>query len=118
MLRADRHVFGFPQTKQEDGKRIACNAADLPLKSLPPDHPSIRLTWAATTHHLGGETLPVRANLGLYTQPIPFVGLPVAAVPVWTAGERLPIGVQGIGPPWREDLVLRVAAAPIAPGFE
>lgn len=60
---------------------------------------------------LDGVTLPVRANLGLFTQPVSFVGLPVVAVPVWTAGERLPIGVQVIAPPWREDLALRVASA-------
>ena len=65
---------------------------------------------------VGGQTLPVRANLGLYTQPISFVGLPVAAVPVWTEGEALPMGVQVIGPPWREDLVLRAAAALEAAG--
>ena len=72
---------------------------------------------------LDGIELPVRANLGVYTQPISFIGLPVCAVPVWSQGERLPIGVQVIGPPWREDLVLRVArhleregavAAPVA----
>jgi aspartyl-tRNA(Asn)/glutamyl-tRNA(Gln) amidotransferase subunit A len=56
----------------------------------------------------GRETL-VRPNLGLYTQPISFIGLPVVVAPVWTAGERLPIGVQVIAPPWREDLALRVA---------
>jgi AtzE family amidohydrolase len=56
----------------------------------------------------GQETL-VRPNLGLFTQPISFIGLPVATVPVWTSGERLPIGVQIIAAPWREDLALRVA---------
>jgi amidase/aspartyl-tRNA(Asn)/glutamyl-tRNA(Gln) amidotransferase subunit A len=35
----------------------------------------------------------------------------VCAVPVWGAHASLPIGVQVIGAPWREDLVLRVAAA-------
>ena len=69
-----------------------------------------------TEMSLGGTALPVRANLGLYTQPISFIGLPVAAVPVWTEGEALPMGVQVIGPPWREDLVLRVAAALEAAG--
>ena len=64
-----------------------------------------------STMVIGGETLGVRANLGLYTQPISFVGLPVAAVPVWSQDSALPIGVQVIGPPWREDLVLRVARA-------
>ncbi len=63
-----------------------------------------------TTMVLDGETLNVRANMGLFTQPISFIGLPVAAVPVWSDGP-LPIGVQVIGPAWREDLVLRVAAA-------
>jgi 1-carboxybiuret hydrolase len=60
---------------------------------------------------LDGQEMLVRPNLGLFTQPISFVGLPVAAAPVWTKGERLPIGVQIIAAPWREDLVLRVAHA-------
>ena len=51
----------------------------------------------------------VRPNIGVFTQPISFIGLPVVAVPVWSNGERLPIGVQVIAPPWREDLALRVA---------
>jgi aspartyl-tRNA(Asn)/glutamyl-tRNA(Gln) amidotransferase subunit A len=53
----------------------------------------------------------VRAHLGLFTQPISFIGLPVVVAPVWTEGERLPIGVQIIAAPWREDLALRVARA-------
>jgi AtzE family amidohydrolase len=57
---------------------------------------------------LAGAEVPVRASLGIYTQPISFIGLPAAAVPSFTEGERLPIGVQVIGPAWREDLVLRV----------
>src|SRR5262249_54580632 len=31
---------------------------------------------------LGGVELPVRANLGLYTQPISFIGLPVVVAPL------------------------------------
>ena len=61
------------------------------------------------TFVLDGVELPVRANLGLYTQPISFVGLPVAAVPVPL--EPLPIGVQIIAEPWREDVALRIAHA-------
>ncbi len=53
--------------------------------------------------------MPTRPNIGLYTQPISFIGLPVAAVPLWTS-RGLPIGVQIIGPPWEEARVLRVAA--------
>ena len=63
------------------------------------------------TFVLDGREMLVRPNLGLFTQPISFIGLPVVAVPVWTEGEQLPIGVQVIAPPWREDLALRVARA-------
>ena len=62
------------------------------------------------TFVLDGQEMPVRPNIGLFTQPISFIGLPVVAVPVW-AGHSLPLGVQVIAPPWREDLALRVARA-------
>jgi 1-carboxybiuret hydrolase len=55
----------------------------------------------------GDVELPVRANLGIYTQPISFIGLPVVAVPVPLM--PLPIGVQIITAPWREDVALRLA---------
>ncbi|MBW7972185.1 AtzE family amidohydrolase [Bradyrhizobium sp. BR 10289] len=58
---------------------------------------------------LDGVELPVRANIGIHTQPISFIGLPVVAVPVPL--EPLPIGVQIIAAPWREDIALRVAYA-------
>jgi 1-carboxybiuret hydrolase len=61
------------------------------------------------TFVLDGVTLPVRANLGIYTQPISFIGLPVVAVPVPL--EPLPIGIQIIAAPWREDVTLRIAHA-------
>lgn len=67
------------------------------------------------TLELRGETVPLRPNLGLFTQPISCIGLPVAAVPVFGAGllsgTGLPIGVQIIAAPWREDACLRVAHA-------
>jgi len=53
--------------------------------------------------------LPVRPNIGIYTQPISFIGLPVVAVPV--SLDPLPIGVQIIAAPWREDIALRIAYA-------
>ncbi|TPG61117.1 AtzE family amidohydrolase [Roseomonas nepalensis] len=59
---------------------------------------------------MDGATLPLRPNIGVFTQPISFIGLPVCAVPVWV-DEGLPLGVQVIAPPWREDLALRVARA-------
>ena len=61
------------------------------------------------TFVLDGVELPVRPNMGIYTQPISFIGLPVVAVPV--PGKPLPIAVQIITAPWREDIALRVAHA-------
>lgn len=60
------------------------------------------------TMTLEGVEMPVRPNLGLFTQPISFIGLPVVAVPVHTTGPQ-PIGVQLIAAPWRERALLRVA---------
>lgn len=58
---------------------------------------------------INGQRLPARPSVGLLTQPISCIGLPVCAAPVWGCHPRLPIGVQLIAAPWREDLVLRVA---------
>ncbi|CNJ12865.1 Amidohydrolase%2C AtzE family [Yersinia frederiksenii] len=54
--------------------------------------------------------LPIRASMGMLTQPISFLGLPVVTVPLKTTN-GLPIGVQLIAAPWREDFCLRAAYA-------
>jgi len=64
---------------------------------------------------LNGVRMPLRASLGLLTQPISCIGLPVVTVPMPRAG-RLPVGVQVIAAPWREDLCFRVAGALVASG--
>jgi aspartyl-tRNA(Asn)/glutamyl-tRNA(Gln) amidotransferase subunit A len=61
------------------------------------------------TMMLDGAEIALRPNIGIYTQPISFVGLPVVAVPVPLA--PMPIGVQVIAAPWREDVALRIAHA-------
>jgi AtzE family amidohydrolase len=76
---------------------------------LAPATPCTAPAIGQKTFLLDGEELPVRANLGIYTQPISFIGLPVVAVPIPLA--PLPIGVQIIAAPWREDVALRIAAA-------
>ena len=58
---------------------------------------------------LGGVTMPVRPNLGLYTQPLSFIGLPIVSVPMHRSG-AMPHGVQVIARPWAEATALRVAA--------
>ena len=71
--------------------------------------PAPRPPIGQQTFVLDGVEMPLRPNIGIYTQPISFIGLPVVAVPVPL--EPLPIGVQIIAAPWREDVALRVAPA-------
>ncbi|MEP7057648.1 MAG: AtzE family amidohydrolase [Caldimonas sp.] len=67
--------------------------------------PTLGTEWLT----IDGRRLPARPSLGLLTQPISLIGLPVCTVPVWGCDPQLPIGVQLIAAPWREDRVLRVA---------
>jgi aspartyl-tRNA(Asn)/glutamyl-tRNA(Gln) amidotransferase subunit A len=59
------------------------------------------------TFALDGIELPVRPNLGIFTQPISFIGLPVVCVPTWNGA--LPLGVQIIAAPGCEHLALAMA---------
>ena len=97
---------------------------------LAPATPHAATPIGQATIEIDGQELPLRPNLGVFTQPISCIGLPVIAVPLAdpaAAGTRggLPIGVQLIAAPWREDVLFRVAdaleragvaAAPPAPG--
>ena len=74
---------------------------------LAPATPCVAPRLGQQTFVIDGAELPVRPNIGIFTQPISFIGLPVVAVPVPL--DPLPIAVQIIAPPWREDLVLKVA---------
>ena len=59
-----------------------------------------------------GTQHPARPSMGLLTQPISFAGCPVVAAPMWPTGTQgLPIAVQLIAAPWREDLALRAGWA-------
>jgi AtzE family amidohydrolase len=58
---------------------------------------------------IAGQETRVRPNLGLFTQPLSFIGLPVLCVPVQRPG-ALPLGVQIVGAPYSEAVILRVAA--------
>lgn len=64
------------------------------------------------TMKMGGKDLNVRANLGYFTQPISCIGLPVICAPVLGSSKEqgaLPLGVQIIGAPWREDKCFEAA---------
>ncbi|MEH2036458.1 AtzE family amidohydrolase [Nostoc sp.] len=64
---------------------------------------------------LDDEEILVRPHLGLFTQPLSFIGLPVLSVPM-QCQNALPLGVQLIAAPYNEALILRVAAALEAKG--
>ncbi|HTU53022.1 MAG TPA: AtzE family amidohydrolase [Acetobacteraceae bacterium] len=93
---------------------------------IAPATPAAATPIGQQTIALGGETVPLRPNLGIFTQPISCLGLPVLAVPLPEADGALPIGVQLIAAPWREDLLFAAASAleaiglcraPLAPAF-
>jgi Asp-tRNA(Asn)/Glu-tRNA(Gln) amidotransferase A subunit family amidase len=69
--------------------------------------PAIRIDQPTIT--IDGKELPSRPNLGMFTQPLSFIGLPIVSVPVYQDG-ALPLGVQVIGAPFNESAILRVAA--------
>ena len=77
---------------------------------IAPATPTVAPRLGQKTMRVAGAEIPVRANLGIFTQPFSFVGLPVATVPIRRPG-AMPIGVQIVAAPWREDLALRVAGA-------
>ena len=90
---------------------------------LAPATPLAAPVLGQDTFVFNGQTVPLRASIGLFTQPITFVGLPVVAAPVHSVGP-LPVAVQLIGAPWTETALLRVArtletsgvcTAPVAP---
>jgi aspartyl-tRNA(Asn)/glutamyl-tRNA(Gln) amidotransferase subunit A len=74
---------------------------------IAPATPCVAPKLGQQTFVVDGAELPLRPNIGIFTQPISFIGLPVVAVPVPL--DPLPIAVQIIAAPWREDLALQVA---------
>jgi 1-carboxybiuret hydrolase len=68
--------------------------------------PAIRI--GQPTIMINGKEVASRPNIGIFTQPISFIGLPVLSVPVFDPG-MLPMGVQLIAAPYNEGLILRAA---------
>lgn len=61
---------------------------------------------------VNGTNLPCRPTVGMLTQPTSFAGCPVVVAPMWPEGRGgLPLGVQLISAPWREDLAPRTGLA-------
>jgi 1-carboxybiuret hydrolase len=75
---------------------------------IAPATPCVAPKIGQKTFMLNGQEVPLRPNIGIYTQPISFIGLPVVAVPV-PQPDGMPIAVQIVTAPWREDVALRIA---------
>jgi aspartyl-tRNA(Asn)/glutamyl-tRNA(Gln) amidotransferase subunit A len=58
---------------------------------------------------IDGALSPARADLGIHTQPISFLGLPSLAVPL-NRPDTLPLGLQLIGRPGGEPMLFALAA--------
>lgn len=77
--------------------------------------PAIAPRVGQETLSINGRSIPTKAGLGVLTQPISCIGLPVCTVPVWPgeggspAERAMPVGVQLIGAPWREGVCLAAA---------
>jgi aspartyl-tRNA(Asn)/glutamyl-tRNA(Gln) amidotransferase subunit A len=76
---------------------------------IAPTTPCVAPRIGEPTMMVDGEAVSVRKNLGAYTQPISFIGLPVLAAPLRRPG-RLPVGIQIIGDLGCEVLTFALAA--------
>jgi AtzE family amidohydrolase len=103
-LRAQR----FRRVYRDEVNRLFADWDLLVAPATPVAAPLIGTDWL----DINGAKQPSRPAMGLLTQPVSFAGCPVAVAPVWPDGTGgLPIGVQLIAAPWREDLCLRAAHA-------
>ncbi|MEB6221303.1 AtzE family amidohydrolase [Pantoea anthophila] len=75
---------------------------------IAPATPCSAITIGQQTLSIQGESLPAKASMGMLTQPISFLGLPVCTVPLATRS-GMPIGLQLIARPFNEAAALRAA---------
>jgi AtzE family amidohydrolase len=76
---------------------------------IAPATPCVAPKIGEATMLVDGEAVSVRKNLGAYTQPLSFIGLPVLVAPMNRPG-CLPLGLQIIAAPGREAQAFAVAA--------
>ena len=75
---------------------------------LAPTTPCVAPKLGQTTLKIAEEEILVRPNLGRFTQPLSFIGLPVLSIPV-KQSTTLPLGVQIIAAPYQELSIFRIA---------
>jgi AtzE family amidohydrolase len=108
-LKAQRYRRHF----RDEALKLFKNHDILIAPATPVSAPIIGTEWI----DINGQKMPCRPAMGILTQPISFIGLPVLVAPHKSSSEAMPIGVQIIAPPWREDLAFAAAAMLAAKGF-
>jgi len=73
-----------------------------------PATPCIAPTVDDPMIELGGKFVPARAHLGILTQPLSFIGLPVISAPLLRPG-KMPLGIQIVGAPGCENRLFEFA---------
>ena len=72
---------------------------------LAPATPCVAPPLGTDEMTVAGERVQTRTGLGLFVQPLTLTGFPIAVAPLATPG-ALPVGVQVVAAPWREDLAM------------
>lgn len=75
---------------------------------LVPAAPIIAQPIGSEFFSIRGVEMLARPNTGMLTQPISCIGLPTICAPIGKVA-GMPIGMQVVAAPWREDLCFRVA---------
>ena len=76
-----------------------------------PCTPTVAPRIGQLTVQAGSVEEDVRLATTRFMRCINVLGIPALAMPVGLNSERLPIGLQILGPAWKEDVVLRAGAA-------
>ncbi len=76
---------------------------------IAPTTPCMATPLGQETMIINGEEILIRPNLGRFTQPLSFIGLPVLSFPILRP-DKLPLGVQLIAAAYQESKILQVAA--------
>lgn len=105
------HARAFREEFREAAMRLFAEHDLLIAPAVPGIAPPID----APLIEVDGAQVPARANLGLYTQPLSFIGLPMIAAPLPVTG--LPLGVQLIGAPGSDGQLVAMAEALMEEGF-
>jgi amidase len=107
-----RYVEAVMTLQRECRKIVGRWGADWDLLLIPTigiEPPPVGMCWEGYPED---PLAPMALNMpmGLYTAPFNIAGLPAISVPTYVTEGGLPIGSQLVGPPWRDDLLIRVAS--------